>query len=100
MYNILFLTTRFPYPPDDGGKIDTLTNIKILSRNYGVFLFYIGNKDEKEKELEKHTSLQGLYSYTKDTKNNLIGKYINKIYVSWWYFINILVNKLYIFNFI
>ena len=77
MYNILFLTTRFPYPPDDGGKIDTLTNIKILSRNYGVFLFYIGNKDEKEKELEKHTSLQGLYSYTKDTKNNLIGIFIN-----------------------
>lgn len=77
MYNILFLATRFPYPPDDGGKIDTLTNIKILSRNYGVFLFYIGNKDEKEKELEKHTSLQGLYSYTKDTKNNLIGIFIN-----------------------
>jgi len=77
MYNILFLTTRFPYPPDDGGKIDTLTNIKILSRNYGVFLFYIGNKDEKEKELEKHTNLQGLYNYTKDTKNNLIGIFIN-----------------------
>jgi len=77
MYNILFLTTRFPYPPDDGGKIDTLTNIKILSRNYGVFLFYIGNKDEREKELEKHINLQGLYSYTKDTKNNLIGIFIN-----------------------
>lgn len=30
MYNILFLTTRFPYPPDDGGKIGTLTNLKLL----------------------------------------------------------------------
>jgi len=77
MYNILFLTTRFPYPSDDGGKIDTLTNIKILSRNYGVFLFYIGNKDGKEKELEKHINLQGLYNYTKDTKNDLIGIFIN-----------------------
>jgi len=77
MYNILFLTTRFPYPPDDGGKIDTLTTLNILSRNYGVFLFYIGDKDEKEKELEKHTNLQGLYSYVKDTKNNLIGIFIN-----------------------
>jgi len=77
MHNILFLTTRFPYPPDDGGKIDTLTNINILSRNYGVFLFYIGNKDEEEKELEKYINFQGLYRYTKDTKSNLMGIFIN-----------------------
>ncbi len=75
--NILFLTTRFPYPPDDGGKIDTLTNIKILAKNYNVYLFYIGNKDKKEKELEKHTKLQGLNSYSRDVKNNLIGIFIN-----------------------
>lgn len=77
MYNILFLTTRFPYPPDDGGKIDTLANLNILSKNYNVFLFYIGNKDEREKELEEHINLQGLYNYTKNAKNNLIGIFIN-----------------------
>lgn len=77
MYNILFLTTRFPYPPNDGGKIDTLTSLKVLSKNYNIYLFYIGNKHKKEKELEKCIKLQGLYSYSRDTKNNLIGIFIN-----------------------
>ncbi len=75
--NILFLTTRFPYPPDDGGKIDTLTSMKILAKSYNVYLFYIGNKDKKEKELEKHIKLQGLNSYSRDAKNNLIGIFKN-----------------------
>jgi len=39
MYNVLFLTTRFPYSPDDGGKIDTLSNLRLLSKNYNVFYF-------------------------------------------------------------
>jgi len=75
--NILFLTTRFPYPPDDGGKIDTLTSIKILAKNSNLFLCYIGNRDKKEVELKKDINLQGLYSYTKNIKNNLIGIFKN-----------------------
>jgi len=73
MYNILFLTTRFPYPPDDGGKIDTLTNLKILAKNFSLFLFYIGTQDEKETKLKKEVKIQGIYNYSKDTKNNILG---------------------------
>lgn len=77
MYNILFLTTRFPYPPDDGGKIDTLSNLKILSKNYDIFLFYIGSRNKGERDFKRYIVIQGLYNCPKDIKNNLFGIFKN-----------------------
>lgn len=69
--NILFLTPKFPYPPDEGGKIDTLSNINILSKKYNLYLFYIGNKDENEKILYQKYQIKQIFHSKKNTENNI-----------------------------
>lgn len=34
--NVLFITTQFPYPLDNGGKIGAYNGISVLSRDYDV----------------------------------------------------------------
>ena len=69
--NILFLTTKYPFPPDDGGKIDSLTNLHILAKNFNVFLFYIGKKQNEEVFQKKGIHLCGIYHYQKEKGNNI-----------------------------
>lgn len=46
--NILFLTTRLPYPPDSGAKIRDFNLIKEISKRHNVALIsFIENKREK-----------------------------------------------------
>jgi len=75
--NILFLTTKYPFPPDDGGKIDSLTNLHILAKNFNVFLFYIGKKHNEEAFQKKGIHLCGIYHYQKETGNNISGLFKN-----------------------
>lgn len=75
--NILFLTTKFPFPPDDGGKIDSLTNLHILAKNYNIFLFYIGKKHNEEVFQKRDINLCGLYHYQKEIGNNIFGLFKN-----------------------
>lgn len=75
--NILFLTTKYPFPPDDGGKIDSLTNLHILAKNFNVFLFYIGKKQNEEVFQKKGIHLCGIYHYQKEKGNNIFGLFKN-----------------------
>lgn len=53
--NILFLTSRYPYPPNRGDKVRTYQFLKAFSRNNSVYLFSIvENKDDYFDDLEKH----------------------------------------------
>jgi len=73
MANIIFITTKFLYPPDEGGKIDSFMNLKVLSANNNVFLYYIGKKNQNEEKLKKETKLAGCLNFDKDTKNSIFG---------------------------
>lgn len=75
--NLLFVTSRLPFPPNRGDKVRTFMFLKELSRQHQVTLFsYIGSNDEKKyrKELsqyckhiylEKKTKLHHLKAFTK-----------------------------------
>ena len=73
MANIIFITTKFLYPSDDGGKIDSFMNLKVLSANNNVFLYYIGKKNENEGKLKQEIKLAGCLNFEKDVKNSISG---------------------------
>ncbi|GAK51420.1 glycosyl transferase, group I [Candidatus Moduliflexus flocculans] len=45
--NILFLTQRVPYPPNRGDKLRAFNEIKLLARNYRIFLTCLAD-DERD----------------------------------------------------
>ena len=73
MANIVFITTKFLYPPDDGGKIDSFMNLKVLSANNNAFLYYIGKKNQNEGKLKNEIKLTGCLNFDKNTKNSIFG---------------------------
>lgn len=70
--NILFLTSRFPYPPDSGGKGGSLSDINILSQKYRIYLFYIGEQDQNEEVLYRKYQIKKIYNFRKNTENNIL----------------------------
>ena len=77
MAKILFVTTRYPYPPDDGGKFDTFMVLKALSKHFDIYLLYIGGYEETLNKLLKEAGLKSVYNFKKDTKNSTIGLFLN-----------------------
>lgn len=49
--NILFLTTKLPYPPDSGAKIRDFNLIKEISKEHGVSLISFIEDEEQNKNL-------------------------------------------------
>ena len=47
--NILFLTSRIPYPPNRGDKLRTNFLLRDLSKKHKIFLFSFVNSDEEKK---------------------------------------------------
>jgi len=68
---ILFLTTKFPYPPDSGGKIDTYNNLILLAKNFDVIFVYLEEKNKYEEDFKEKTSIKNIYYFPLDTRNKL-----------------------------
>ena len=50
--DILFITPRLPYPPDQGNKIVMLNFIKFLSKKHKITLFSLAREDEDPKHID------------------------------------------------
>src|SRR5580698_5407875 len=54
---ILTISTEFPFPPDDGTKIQTFERVRALSHRHNVTLLCISSEDispERVQEMERY----------------------------------------------
>lgn len=90
--NLLFVTSRVPYPPNRGDKVRTFNFLKVLSRNHSITLFsYIGKEKEKKYRKELNKFCDNIYFVKKTRVHHLFALargLINKkpFQVNYYYF--------------
>ena len=71
---IIMVTNTCPFPCNYGGKVGTLSNLKILSKKFDVYLYGLLEKDDviDDKELSKYCKEYNFFSRKKNYLNCLM----------------------------